>query len=167
MCYNHSNMNWSKATDIALIAALATFAVFAVLGLYQWISRKSLKKVDKPLVKTLVPFALMAATYFVFDKILIWNTRPDGSGEPSFPSSHVMVVATIFALVAINLPRYIAKKPLRIVLYCIMAALTIFTAVGRVAADKHWISDVIGAFIFAGIFVAIYYLIARKDLKHE
>lgn len=159
-------MNWDKATDIILIAAIAVLGLFAMLGLYQWITRKSLKKVDRPLVKMLVPLILMAATYFIFDKILIWSTSPDGSGKPSFPSSHVMAVATIFALVALNLPRYIRSKPLRGILYFVMATLIILVAVGRVLADKHWPSDVAGALIFAAIFTIIYYVIARKDLQN-
>ena len=159
-------MHWDKATDIILITAIAILGIFVLLGLYQWISRKSLKKVDKSLPAMLVPLTLMTAAYFIFDKIWVLNTRPDGSGEPSFPSTHVMVVATIFALVALNLPRYIKSKPLRIILYLIMLALTVLVSVGRVLATKHWPSDVAGALIFAAIFTAIYYLIARKDLKN-
>ena len=159
-------MNWDKATDIILITAIATLGIFALLGLYQWISRNSLKKVDKSLPAMLIPLVLMAATYFVFDKFWVLNTRPDGSGEPSFPSTHVMVVATIFALVALNLPRYVKSKTLRIVLYLAMLALTALVSVGRVLANQHWSSDVAGALIFATIFTIIYYVIARKDLQN-
>ena len=159
-------MNWDQATNITLIAAIATLGIFAALGLCQLISRKSITKVDASLLKMFVPLILMAITYFVFGKFLIWNTRPDGSGEPSFPSTHVMVVATIFSLVALNLPRYVRPRPLRVVIYVLLATLTALTAVGRVLTDKHWPSDVAGAFAFAAIFTLIYYLIARKDLKN-
>ena len=155
-------MQWSKITDIILVAALAVFAVFAILGLYQWIKRKSLKKVDKSLLAMLIPLILMAATYFVFDKFLILNTRPNGSGEPSFPSTHTMVVATIFLCVALVLPRYIKTKAAIITLDILMLALTILVCIGRVAANMHWISDVAGGLIFAAIFTFIYYLTIRR-----
>ena len=158
-------MQWSKITDIILIAALAVFAVFAILGLCQWIKRKSLKKVDKPLLLSLIPLSLMAATFIIFEKFLILNTRPNGSGEPSFPSTHTMVVATIFLLTAIILPNYIKSKTARVIMDIVMLLFIILVSVGRVLANMHWVSDVVGGLIFAAIFAVIYYLILRKA-KH-
>ena len=103
-------MQWDKITDIILITSIAVLAVFAGLGLYQWITRKSLKKVDKRILFMLIPLALMAITYIVFDKFLVLKVRPDGSGEPSFPSTHVMVVATIFFLATLNLNKYVKQQ---------------------------------------------------------
>ena len=160
-------MQWDKATDIILIAAIATLAIFAGLGLYQWITRKSLKKVDRRLLFIPIPLAIMAVTYFIFDKFFFLNLRPDGSGEPSFPSTHVMVVATIFFLVTINLNTYIKQKPLRVLIEILMLALLSITCVGRVMANKHWISDVIGGLAFAFIFSEIYYYIIKKWSKNE
>ena len=158
-------MQWSKITDIILVASIAVLGVFAVLGLYQWIKRKSLKKVDKPLLVMLVPLAFMAATYIIFDKFLILNTRPNGSGEPSFPSTHTMVVATIFLLTAIILPNYIKSKTTRVIMDIVMLLFIALVSVGRVLANMHWVSDVVGGLIFAAIFAAIYYLILRRT-KH-
>lgn len=155
-------MQWNKISDIILVASIAILAVFAIFGLYQWISRKSLKKVDKPLLWLMLPLALMAITYVVFDKFLIWNTRPNGSGEPSFPSTHTMVVATIFFCVAILLPRYVKSRAIRIIIVLLMLTLLTLVCVGRVAANMHWVSDVIGGLIFAAIFAIIYYLIIRR-----
>lgn len=160
-------MQWDKATNIILIAALATLVIFVGLALYQWITRKSLKKVDRRLLFMPIPLAIMAATYFLFDKLIILNLRPDGSGEPSFPSTHVMVVATIFFLVTINLKTYIKQKPLRILINILMLILLSITCIGRVEAQKHWISDVIGGLAFAFIFSEIYYFIIKKWGNNE
>lgn len=159
-------MQWDLITNIILLTSLATLAIFSFLALFQWIQRKSLKKVDRPLIFMLIPLTLMAITYFIFDHLLILNTRPDGSGEPSFPSTHVMVVATIFALTAIVLPYYVKSKTACALLDVPMFVLTILVSVGRVFANKHWTSDVIGALIFAAIFALIYYLTLRRT-KHE
>lgn len=159
-------MQWSKITDIILIASFAILAVFAILGLCQLIQRKSLKKVDKPLLAVLAPLSLMAITYIIFDKFLILNTRPNGSGEPSFPSTHTMVVATIFFCVALILPRYIKSKAAYIILDILMLILLVLVCIGRVAANMHWASDVIGGLIFAAIFAVIYYLIIRRSKNH-
>ena len=155
-------MQWDKISDIILISSLAVLAVFAILGLFQLFSRKSLKKVDPELTWMVLPLALMAIVYYVFDHFLIWNTRPNGSGEPSFPSTHVMVVATIFLLVAIALPRYVKSKIACFIVDILMLALAVLVCIGRVAANMHWISDVIGGLIFAVTFAVIYYLIIRR-----
>ena len=158
-------MDWDKATDVILIAAFAVLSVFGALGLVQWIQRKSLKKVDQPLLKMLIPLAITAIVYLVFDKVFVLNVRPDGSGEPSFPSSHVLAVATIFLLISFILPLYVKSKTSRIIIYILMLILTVLVCVGRVLANKHWISDVVGALIFAGINAFIYYLILKEKKK--
>lgn len=158
-------MNWDLISDIILVASIAVFGLFACLALYQWLKRKSFTKIDSELRWALVPVILMTAVYFIFDKILILNTRPDGSGEPSFPSSHVMCVATVFALVAIVLPRYIKSTATVIFLDCLMLALTVLVSFGRVLANQHWISDVIGALAFSAIFIAVYLFIIKKLIK--
>ena len=117
--------NWELITNIALILSILTLATFAGLGLYQWITRKSIKKVDKQLRWMPLSIALMVVVYLIFDKILpafniLINTRPNGTGEPSFPSTHVMIVATIFFITTPILPKYIKSKTTRIILEILM-----------------------------------------------
>ena len=165
LCYN-DYMKWDLITNIILIAAIIVLGLFVCLGIYQWITRKSFKKIDPELRWAIVPIVLMGITYIVFDKVLIWNTRPDGSGEPSFPSSHVMLVATTFFLTAIILPKYVEKQSHRIFIDVMMLVLLALVCVGRVLANKHWISDVEGALIFSLIFAVIYCLIIRRTTNH-
>jgi undecaprenyl-diphosphatase len=160
-------MDWDKATDIILYASFAIVGMFALLGLCQWIRRKSLKKVDKSLLFMPIPLALMAIVYIVFDKFLVLNTRPNGSGEPSFPSTHTMVVGTIFMITAIALPRFIKSKFACAVIDIIMLALFAVTAAGRILSDMHWLSDVIAGAVFALIFAVIYFVIVKLTTKKE
>lgn len=167
-------MEWTKITDIILISSIVILGLFALLGLYQWITRKSLKKVDKQILWMILPMALVAITYLVCDKILtpdkfsFMPTRPDGSGEPSFPSTHVMVVATIFFCVSAALPKYIKSKAALILIDIVMFAFASLTATGRILSDKHSYIDVAGAIIFAFIFYEIYYAVThRKKAKKE
>ena len=161
-------MDWDKATDIVLYAAFGVLAVFLILAITQLIRRKSLKKVDVPLLAMVAPLALAIITYIIFDKFLIVSTRPNGSGEPSFPSTHVMIVATIFALTAIALPYYIKSRLARIALDFLMLALIVITAIGRVLANMHWPADVAGGLVFSALFAVVYYLTIRsiKNVQH-
>ena len=155
-------MQWDLITNIILIISIVTLAVFACLGLYQWNSKKSIKKVDKELLWMPLPLALMAAVYLIFDKLLVINTRPNGSGESSFPSTHVMVVATIFFLVTLILPKYVKSRKMRIAIEILMFIFISLTCIGRVLGNFHWPADVIGGIVFAFIFSEIYYQIIKK-----
>ena len=162
-------MQWDLITNIILVAAIAVLGFFACLAIYQWISGKSFNKIDPELRWATIPIILMAIVYFVFDHFLILNTRPDGSGEPSFPSSHVMLVATTFFLTAIVLPKYVKSKSACAVIDILMLILLVLVSVGRVLANKHWASDVFGALVFSLIFATIYYIIIRRitqNAKH-
>ena len=159
-------MNWDQATNVILCASFAVLAVFVILGLYQWIKQRSLKKVDRELLWAPLPLALMAAVYVIFDKFIVLNVRPNGSGESSFPSTHVMVVATIFFLTFLILPKYIHKKSARIALEIAMLILLFLVCIGRVLSDMHWPIDVVGGLVFAFIFTEIYYLIIKKGAKN-
>jgi len=155
-------MNWSLATDIILYSSIALLAVLALFGLYQWISRKSLKKVDRALRLIPLPLVLMVITYFIFDNLLILATAPNDPTKPSFPSTHVMVVATIFLLVALILPRYLKSKPLRLTIDFLMLTLFAVVAAGRIIIGAHWPTDVACGAVFAIIFATVYYLMLKE-----
>lgn len=158
-------MDWELITNIILIISIIALIIFAFLGLYQWITRKSLKKVDLRLLCVPIPLIIMTLVYFLFANLLIVNTRPDGSGISSFPSSHVMTVATIFFIITIMLPKYVKNRTTRIILDVIMVVLISLVSIGRVLSGMHWPIDVIGALAFAFIFSEIYYLLVHKGEK--
>lgn len=161
-------MEWELITDIIVATALITLAVFAFIGLAQLIKRKSFKKVDRELLAMFAPLTLLVITYVVFEKFLILNTRPNGSGEPSFPSTHTMITATIFFCVALALPKYIKSKAACALLDVVMLALLVLMCFGRVLANMHWVSDVLGALGFSLIFAFVYWLLIRqKSPKKE
>ena len=160
-------MNWDLITNIILIAALAILLVFAILGLYQWITRKSIKKVDRPLILFPVPLALLVVVYFIFDKLIILNTRPNGSGEPSFPSTHVMIVTTIFLMTALLLPYYIKNKTANIIIDVLMLILIVLVSAGRILANMHWPTDIAGGIGFAIMFATIYYFLINYQKKEQ
>ena len=159
---------WELITNIILILSIITLAFFVCLGLYQWITRKSFKRIDKQIRWMILPVILVVITYLIFDKLLpvifpnTMPTRPNGSGEPSFPSTHVLVVTTIFFLATIVLPKYIKNRTARIILEILMIVLISLNCIGRVYANLHTPVDVIGALIFAFVYSEIFYQIIKK-----
>lgn len=157
---------WEIITNIILIISILTLAAFLCLGLYQWVKRKDFAKIDPEIAWMTVPVVLMAIAYVVFDKFIILATRPNGSGEPSFPSTHVMVVATIFFVTTIILPHYIKNKTTRIVLEVLMVIAISLTCTGRILSNMHSLGDVIGGLVFAFIFSEVYYQIIKRSKKN-
>ncbi|MDO4611864.1 MAG: phosphatase PAP2 family protein [Candidatus Saccharibacteria bacterium] len=155
-------MNWDLATDIILYAAIALVGFFALLGFCEWIKRKSFKKIDQPLKTMPIPLILMVVIYIVFDYFLILGTAPNDPTKPSFPSTHAMVVTTIFALTALALPHYLKTKTLRFALCLIMLALLAITAFGRVISGNHSEIDVACGIVFGVILGTIYYLTLKE-----
>ncbi len=160
-------MDWDKVTDIMVIISIIAIGIFGIIGLYQWFTRKSFQKIDKPIIALIVPLALVVVTWLIFDHFWILNTRPDGSGEPSFPSTHTMITATSLFCVAILLPHYLKNKSLIALLDFLMLIIIVLVPVGRVLANKHWISDVIGGLVFSLIFATIYFVLVKKFTKKE
>lgn len=153
---------WDIISDIILGVSIIILGVFAILGLIQLIKKRSLKKVDRPLLAMFVPVGLDAITYLIFEKFLVLNTRPNGSGEPSFPSTHVLIVSTIFFCVAIMLPYYIKSKLACALIYVFMAVFIVLVVAGRLISNMHWPTDVIGSLVFSTVYAFIYYLIIRR-----
>lgn len=167
-------MEWTIITDIILALSILALSAPLALGIAQWASRKSFKKIDKQLRWAILPLILLVVTYLVFDKVLphlfpdSMPTRPDGSGEPSFPSTHVMIVATIFFCISAALPKYTKSKTTITVFNILMFVLTSLVATGRIISNKHSCIDVIGAVVFSFIFYKIYHAcIYKKETKKE
>ena len=91
---------WDKLTQALGLLAIAVAGVFAVTGLVQLIQRKSLLKVDKKILMLGVIYILVILLYALFEKVP-FNYRPvvldPAEGlEPSYPSTHTMLILTIF-----------------------------------------------------------------------
>ena len=130
-------MFWLIFTDIIVGLSLVTLGLFAILALYQWVKRKSFRQIDPELRWALVPLALMGLTYFIFEKIFVLSYRPNGSGEPSLPSTHTMITATIFFITIIILPKYLKSRRLCLILDILMLVSVVLIAIGRVIANMH------------------------------
>ena len=158
-------MLWEIITNIILGLSILTLLGFLGLGAYQWKTRGSFKKIDRQIRWLALPIALIVIIYFLFDYVWVLNTRPNDPTDPSFPSTHVLIVATIFFITSMILPKYIKSEATRATLWIIMTILISLTLMGRVLSEMHWPIDVIGALIFAFIISEIYYQCAKKRKK--
>ncbi|MBQ5837189.1 MAG: phosphatase PAP2 family protein, partial [Clostridia bacterium] len=151
-----TGVNWIlyAVTDWLGLVPIAVALGFAVLGLAQLISRKSLCRVDRSILALGVFYFVVMVAYLFFEAVVI-NYRPvliEGQLEASYPSSTTMLVMCVMPTAAIQLNARIKDNLLRRIVTISVVAFTAFMVVGRLISGVHWITDIIGgALLSAGL----------------
>ena len=151
---------WYHITDWLGVAAIAIAFGFAVVGLYQWVKRKSLRKVDRHILVLGGFYLLVIGCYIFFEKVVI-NSRPilmDGNLEASYPSSHTMIVVSIMATASMVFRALCPQKKGWCLAVDIFAAVVIaVTVMGRLIAGVHWLTDIVGGLLLSAALVVSYW----------
>ena len=165
-----TGVNWFlyTVTDWLGLVPIATALGFAVLGLVQWIKRKSLLKVDRNLLTLGGFYVVVMAVYILFELVVI-NYRPtliNGYLEASYPSSTTMLVMCAMPTAMMQLRTRIKNDLFR---QCVMFTIAVFIAfmvIGRLVSGVHWITDIIGGALFSTAIVLMYYSIGNLAAKN-
>ena len=133
------------------------------IALLEWIRRKSVFRVDTHLIIMGFLLVTLAIIYIVFEKVEI-NYRPvlldgDTVPEPSFPSSHTLLMATIFGACFICAKRMIRNKTICSVVRVLCVGLTIIGVLTRLFSGVHWLTDILAAVLYSGTLVSLYYTV--------
>ena len=157
---------WYKLTQALGLLAIAVAGVFAVTGLVQLIQRKSLLKVDKKILMLGVIYILVILLYALFEKVP-FNYRPvvldSAEGlEPSYPSTHTMLILTIFGTAVAVLGDYIKNAKLVLLLKIVCLVIMALTIVGRLVCGVHWFTDIAG-----GVIISLFFINLYRDLTKE
>ena len=145
-------------TDWLSLIPFGFVAGFGVLGVFQWIRRKSLLRADHSILVLGGFYPLTGSAFLFFEKFII-NYRPiliDGILEASYPSSTTMLVLCVMSTAAMQLKKRIQNKKL---LHWTVSAIRIFTAlmvIGRLLSGVHWFTDIIGGILLSMGLVALY-----------
>ena len=156
--YVHSltgmHMSLYEITDWLGLVPIAVALGFAVLGLVQWIKRKSLLKVDRSILVLGGFYMIVIAVYIVFEMVVI-NYRPvliNGYLEASYPSSTTMLVLCVMPTAIMQLRVRIKNEILKRGVISAMLVFIAFMVIGRLISGVHWFSDIIGgALLSAGL----------------
>ena len=145
-------------TDWLGLVPIAVAFGFAVLGLVQWIKRKSLLKVDRSLL-ALGGFYMVVLAAYIFFEIVVINYRPtliDGYLEASYPSSTTMLVMCVMPTAMMQLRTRIKNRVFRRCVLIAIAAFIAFMVIGRLLSGVHWLTDIIGGALISAGLVMIY-----------
>ena len=145
-------------TDWLGLVPIGVAFSFAILGLVQWIKRKSLLKVDRSLL-VLGGFYIVVLAAYIFFEIVVINYRPvliDGYLEASYPSSTTMLVMCVMPAAMIQLCARIKNDVFRRCVMISIAVFIVFMVIGRLVSGVHWLSDIIGGALISAGLVMIY-----------
>lgn len=131
---------------------------FGILGLTQWIQRRSFRKVDPSILVLGVFYIIILAAYLLFEHVII-NYRPiliNGHLEASYPSSTTLLVMCIMPTAILQWNHRIKNKILRKFVIFISISFIAFMIIGRLISGVHWFSDIIGGVLLSSGLVMLY-----------
>ena len=147
-------------TQLLGYLAIALALAFACVGLVQLIRRRSLRRVDRPILALGGLYAALAVLYVFFEKVIV-NFRPilmPDAAEPeaSFPSSHTMLACVIFGSAALLAGRYLRRVALKRTLVVLCWLLAAATVILRLASGVHWLTDIVAGALLSGALLSLY-----------
>ena len=148
------HMGLYDLTDNISLIPLALAAGFGLLGLFQWIQRKDLRKVDRSLLVLGVFYIAVLAAFVGFEFAAV-NYRPiliEGRLEASYPSSTTILAMCILPTAAMQLRTRGCGRWVSGSLY----GLTAFMVIARLFSGVHWLTDIIGGLLLSGGLVMLY-----------
>ena len=165
---------WDIVSDIIMVISLLVVCLFIVVGIAQWVNRKSLKKVDKNIFVVAGLYVAVVIVFVLFELVVI-NNRPvleNGELVASFPSTHVLISIAVLFSTLIQLRKYYMKNH-KMVVFSEVAVwiLASMLVISRILSGVHWITDIIGAILVSGALVYIYNgaleVIMNKNIKDK
>lgn len=159
-CWFHSitglHMNLYTVTDWMGLVPIVVCMVFAGIGLFQLIKRKSLLKVDLDIIILGIYYVVVILAYLIFEMIPI-NYRPvliDGMLEVSYPSSTTLLVLCVMPTLTEQCSRRQSSESVKRIISIGSIAFSAFMVIGRLISGVHWFSDIVGgALLSAGLYI--------------
>lgn len=154
-------------TDWLGLVPLLVCMGFGILGLTQWIRRKSICKVDFSIL-VLGGFYMITAGVFLFFETFVINYRPvliNNCLEASYPSSTTLLVMCVMPTAIMQLRSRIKQKVLRNITTAASMVFTAFMVMGRLLSGVHWFTDIVGGGLLSAGLVMLYASVSQSKLR--
>ena len=154
-------------TDWLGLVPLFVCMGFGILGLVQWIKRKSIRKVDYDIFVLGGFYIVTIAAYLFFESVVI-NYRPvliNGYLEASYPSSTTLLVMCVMPTAVMQFNSRIKNKVLRNIVVVTIIAFIAFMVIGRLISGVHWFTDIVGGALLSAGLVLMYRAIVDLEVR--
>lgn len=159
---------WYTLTEYLGYIAIVVMFAFALLALIQMIQRKNFFRTDLEFLVLGGFYIVMVAFYLFFEKVVI-NLRPileDGKWEPSYPSSHTMLVCCVMTTTIFQCNRLLKNQTFRILADIACVVMIALMVMGRLLSGVHWMTDIFGGVLISATLVMLYYSVVQL-LKYK
>ena len=156
------HMSLYTVTDWLGLVPFCFIIGFGILGLCEWVKRKSLFKVDFSIL-TLGGFYIIVMSAYIFFEMFVVNYRPvliNGILEASYPSSTTMLVMCVMPTSIMQFNSRIKNRGFKKCVNILILAFIVFMVTGRLVSGVHWFSDIIGGALISFGLVMIYYSVS-------
>ncbi len=163
--HNLTGVHWGlyNLTDWLGLVPIFVCMGFGILGLVQWIKRKSIRKVDYDIFVLGGFYIVTIAAYLFFESVVI-NYRPElinGYLEASYPSSTTLLVMCVMPTAVMQFNSRIKNKVLRNIIAVAIIAFIAFMVIGRLVSGVHWFTDIVGGALLSAGLVTMYYSVSK------
>ena len=164
--HNLTGVHWGlyNLTDWLGLVPIFVCMGFGILGLVQWIKRKSIRKVDYDIFVLGGFYIVTIAAYLFFESVVI-NYRQvliKGYLEASYPSSTTLLVMCVMPTAVMQFNGRIKNKVLRNIASVTIIAFIAFMVIGRLISGVHWFTDIVGGALLSAGLVMMYYSACRR-----
>ena len=152
------HMGIYTVTDWLGLVPIAVCIGFGLLGLVQWIRRKSIAKVDRDILLLGGYYILVILGYLIFEMIPI-NYRPiliNGAMEASYPSSTTLLVLSVMPTLLFQIYRRAKRQTVRRITAAFVVLFSAFMVIGRLVAGVHWLTDIVGSVLLSAGLYCLY-----------
>ena len=169
LVHNLTGVHWGlySITDWLGLVPLFVCMGFGILGLVQWIKRKSIRKVDYDIFVLGGFYIVTIAAYLFFESVVI-NYRPvliNGYLEASYPSSTTLLVMCVMPTAVMQFNSRIKNKVLRNIVVVTIIAFIAFMVIGRLISGVHWFTDIVGGALLSAGLVLMYRAIVDLEVR--
>ncbi|MBE6682290.1 MAG: phosphatase PAP2 family protein [Ruminococcaceae bacterium] len=161
------HMSLYTVTDWLGLVPFCFIMGFGILGLCEWIKRRSLFKVDFSIL-VLGGFYIIVMAVYAFFEMFVVNYRPvliNGVLEASYPSSTTMLVMCVMPTAIMQFNSRIKNSRFKKFINIFIIAFIAFMVMGRLVSGVHWFSDIIGGALLSSGLVMIYRDIIRWESR--
>ena len=152
------HMSIYTVTDWLGLVPIVICIGFGLLGLTQWIRRKSIAKVDRDILLLGGYYILVILGYLIFEMIPI-NYRPiliDGAMEASYPSSTTLLVLSVMPTLMFQINRRAKSQTVRRITAAFVVLFSAFMIIGRLVSGVHWLTDIVGSVLLSAGLYCLY-----------
>jgi len=163
------NPLWYRISEALGYVAIGLCVIFVIIGIVQMVQRKSLGGIDRVLLVQGFFYAAIIALYILFDKLAITNAPVliNGELQPSFPSSHVVLVCCVMGMAIIAFDFLIESIGLRVMAALACWGIILLMCVGRLISGVHWFTDIVAGIMISISVVAFYHAIVLMPEREE